>query len=98
MHTMQSVSKTVTSVICGAATTRGDFKAGLVDVAKVKNVDDRKRRMTLKDLLTMTTGLKSNEEAPYDDPRSDCEGIYHSPYLLAKSTPPGRIPVRFQVG
>jgi CubicO group peptidase (beta-lactamase class C family) len=41
------------------------------DVSKVKNVDDRKRRMTLKDVLTMTTGLRWNEQVPYDDPRSD---------------------------
>jgi CubicO group peptidase (beta-lactamase class C family) len=59
MHTMQSVSKTVTSVIYGVAITRGDFKASLdtpvlkfFDIAKVKNVDDRKRRMTLKHVLT----------------------------------------------
>jgi CubicO group peptidase (beta-lactamase class C family) len=78
MHTMQSVSKTVTSVIYGVAITRGEFKAGLdtpvlkfFDAAKVKNVDDRKRRMTLKHVLTMTTGLNWNEEVPYDDPRSD---------------------------
>jgi CubicO group peptidase (beta-lactamase class C family) len=78
LHTMQSVSKTVTSAIYGVAITRGDFKARLdtpvlkyFDVAKVKNVDDRKRRMTLKDVLTMTTGLQWNEEVPYDDPRSD---------------------------
>jgi CubicO group peptidase (beta-lactamase class C family) len=78
MHSMQSVSKTVTSVIYGVAMTRGDFKAGLntpvlkfFDVAKVKNVDDRKWRMTLMDVLTMTSGLNWNEEVPYDDPRSD---------------------------
>lgn len=78
MHTMQSVSKTVTSVIYGIAITRGDFKAALdtpvlkfFDNAKVKNVDDRKRRMTIKDVLTMTTGLQWNEDVPYDDPRSD---------------------------
>jgi CubicO group peptidase (beta-lactamase class C family) len=79
LHTMQSVSKTVTSVIIGIARTRGDFKAGLdtpvlhyFDVAKVKNVDDRKRRITLRDVLTMTTGLEWNEQAvSYDDPRSD---------------------------
>jgi CubicO group peptidase (beta-lactamase class C family) len=78
LHTMQSVSKTVTSVILGVAVTRGDFTAGLntpvlnyFDVAKVKNGDERKRRMTLKDVLTMTTGLEWNEEVPYDDPRSD---------------------------
>ena len=78
LHTMQSVSKTVTSVIFGVAITRGDFKASLdtpvlkyFDVAQVKNVDDRKRRMTLKDVLTMTTGLAWTEDVPYDDPRSD---------------------------
>jgi len=78
LHTMQSVSKTVTSVIIGIAKQRGDFKAGVdtpvlkyFDVAKVKNVDDRKRRMTLRDVLTMTTGLDWNEDVPYDDPRSD---------------------------
>jgi len=57
---------------------RGDFKAGadtpvlkFFDVAKVKNVDDRKRRMTLRDVLTMTAGLEWIEDVPYDDPRSD---------------------------
>ena len=78
LHTMQSVSKTVTSVIIGIARTRGDFKAGVdtpvlsyFDVKKVKNVDERKRRMTLRDVLTMTSGLDWLEDVPYDDPRSD---------------------------
>ena len=78
MHSMQSISKTVTSAIIGIAVTRGDFKASLdtpvlryFDVARVKNIDDRKRRMTLKHVLTMTTGLKWDENVPYDDPRSD---------------------------
>ena len=79
LHTMQSVSKTVTSVIIGAAMQRGDFKAGLdtpilkyFDASKVKNMDDRKRRITLHDVLTMTPGLEWHEEdVPYDDPRSD---------------------------
>ena len=75
---MQSISKTVTSAIIGVAIRRGDFKAGLhtpvlsyYDVTKVKNVDDRKRRMTLQDVLTMTAGLAWIEDVPYDDPRSD---------------------------
>jgi CubicO group peptidase (beta-lactamase class C family) len=79
LHSMQSVSKTVSSIIMGIAITRGDFKAGLdtplltyFDVAKVKNVDDRKRRITLHHVLTMTTGLDWNEEnVAYDDPKSD---------------------------
>jgi len=79
LHSMQSVSKTVTSIIIGAAMQRGDFKAGLdtrilkyFDISKVKNLDDRKRRITLRDVLTMTPGLEWHEEdVPYDDPRSD---------------------------
>jgi CubicO group peptidase (beta-lactamase class C family) len=78
MHSMQSVSKTVTSVILGIAITRGDFKASLdtpllqyFDVAKVKNVDERKRRITLRHVLTMSTGLDWNEEVAYDDPKND---------------------------
>lgn len=78
LHTMQSVSKTVSSVIIGIAIQRGDFKAGpdtpvlkYFDVAKVKNVDERKRRMTLRHVLTMTAGLQWIEDVPYDDPRSD---------------------------
>ena len=78
LHSMQSVSKTVSSVILGIAITRGDFKAGLdtpllkyFDEAKVKHVDDRKRRITLRHVLTMTTGLDWNEEVAYDDPKND---------------------------
>jgi CubicO group peptidase (beta-lactamase class C family) len=78
LHSMQSVSKTVSSAILGIAITRGDFKASLdtpvlkyFDVAKVKNVDDRKRRITLRHVLTMTTGLDWNEEVAYDDPKND---------------------------
>ena len=78
LHSMQSVSKTVSSVIIGAAMLRGDFKAGLdtpvlkyFDAAKVKNVDERKRGMTLRHVLTMTAGLDWMENVPYDDPRSD---------------------------
>ena len=78
LHSMQSVSKTVSSVILGIAITRGDFKAGIdtpilkyFDVNKVKNVDERKRRITLRHVLTMTTGLDWNEEIAYDDPKND---------------------------
>ena len=82
LHTMQSVSKTVTSVILGIAMTRGDFKANLstpvlkyFDTSKVRNIDARKRRITLKDVLTMTTGLAWNEDVPYDDPHNDASAM-----------------------
>jgi len=78
-HTMQSVSKSVTSATYGVAITRKDFTAGLdtkvlnyfKDV-KVANVDDRKRRMTIRDLLTMSTGLDWDEDVAYDDPKNAC--------------------------
>jgi CubicO group peptidase (beta-lactamase class C family) len=80
LHSMQSVSKTVSSIIVGIAVTRGDFKASLdtpllkyFDVAKVKNVEERKRRITLRQVLTMSTGLDWNEEVAYDDPRNDAD-------------------------
>jgi hypothetical protein len=78
LHSMQSVSKTVSSVIIGVAMQRGDFKASLdtpllkyFDQSKVKNVDERKQRITLRHVLTMTAGLAWVENLPYDDPRSD---------------------------
>ncbi|HLW23939.1 MAG TPA: serine hydrolase [Steroidobacteraceae bacterium] len=75
VHSLQSISKTVTSVLLGIAIARGDFKAPLstpvlhyFDERAVKNLDDRKRRMTLENLLTMTSGLDWNEDVAYDDP------------------------------
>ena len=74
-HSMQSISKTVTSIVIGIAIGRGDFHAALntpvlryFNLAKVKNVDARKQRMTIDTLLTMTAGLDWNEDLPYDDP------------------------------
>jgi Beta-lactamase len=76
LHTMQSVSKTVTSIVFGVAITRGDFKASLnspvlkyFDLAKVKHLDDRKSRLTIENLLTMTSGM--NTEELYYPPDSD---------------------------
>jgi len=74
-HSMQSVTKTVTSVLIGIAITRGDFKAPLTtpvlhyyDEHKIRNLDERKRHMTLENLLTMTSGLDWNEDVAYADP------------------------------
>jgi CubicO group peptidase (beta-lactamase class C family) len=79
-HTMQSVSKTVTSAIIGVAIARGAFKSPLstpvmhyFDESKVKNLDTRKRRMSLRDLLTMTSGLDWNENLPYADPNNPAD-------------------------
>jgi CubicO group peptidase (beta-lactamase class C family) len=78
LHSLQSVTKTITSVIIGVATARKEFPdlsstvLSFFDTTEVKNIDDRKRRMTIRHLLTMTSGFDWNENLPYSDPRNDC--------------------------
>lgn len=84
LHSLQSVTKTVTSVVIGVATARGDFPSldtpvlKFFDVAKVANIDDRKRRMTVRHLLTMTGGIDWNESLPYVDPRNTATALEES--------------------
>ncbi|MGQ0650441.1 MAG: serine hydrolase domain-containing protein [Gemmatimonadaceae bacterium] len=81
LHTLQSVTKTVTSVVIGTAIMRGDFPSvdtpvlSFFDTTKVANVDGRKRRMTVKHLLTMTGGFDWNENLPYVDPKNSAVGM-----------------------
>jgi hypothetical protein len=77
LHTMQSVTKTITSVTIGIAMTRGDFPVDLntpvlkfFENQKIANIDDRKRRMTLRNLMTMTTGLDWHEDLAQMDPKN----------------------------
>jgi CubicO group peptidase (beta-lactamase class C family) len=80
VHTMQSVSKTVTSVTIGAAIQNEDFPQDY-DVPilkylkgyKIANLDDRKRRIRLPNLLTMTAGLEWHEDLAYDDPKNSAD-------------------------
>ena len=78
LHTLQSVTKTITSVVIGVAITRKDFPdintpvLRFFDTTQIKHIDDRKRRMTIKHLLTMTAGLSWDENVHYDDPKNDC--------------------------
>jgi CubicO group peptidase (beta-lactamase class C family) len=78
LHSLQSVTKTITSVIIGVAAARKEFPdlsatvLSFFDTTQVKNIDDRKRRMTIRHLLTMTAGFDWNEWIPYTDPRNDC--------------------------
>jgi CubicO group peptidase (beta-lactamase class C family) len=80
LHTMQSVSKTVTSLTIGIAIGRKEFPVDLdtpilkyFDEYKIANLDERKRRITLRHLLTMTAGLEWNEDLPYNDPKNSCD-------------------------
>jgi CubicO group peptidase (beta-lactamase class C family) len=78
LHSLQSVTKTITSVIIGVATSRKEFPdlstpvLIFFDTTHVKNIDDRKRRMTIRHLLTMTSGFDWRENLPYSDPKNDC--------------------------
>ena len=76
LHTLQVVSKTVTSATIGVAGTRHEFPSldtpvlKFFDESKVANVDERKGRITIRHLLTMTAGLEWHENVPYNDPRN----------------------------
>jgi len=78
LHSLQSVTKTITSVIIGLATARKEFPdlstpvLSFFDTTGIKNIDDRKRKMTIRHLLTMTSGFEWNENLHYSDPRNDC--------------------------
>ena len=67
----------ITSVVIGVAVTRGDFPSidtpvlAFFDTTRVANLDARKRRMTVRHLLTMTGGIDWNENLPYIDPRNN---------------------------
>ena len=78
LHSLQSVTKTITSVIIGVATARKEFPdlstpvLSFFDTTQVKNIDERKRKMTIRHLLTMTAGFDWDEGLHYSDPRNDC--------------------------
>lgn len=82
LHTMQSVSKSVTSALIGIAIGRGELPG--VDVAmmpyfadfKLPDRDPRRSRMTLRHVLTMTAGIRWDESTvDYTDPANSCAGM-----------------------
>lgn len=79
LHSLQSVTKTISSVIIGVASSRNEFPPvstpvlHFFDTTHIKNIDARKRRMTVEHLLTMTAGFDWNEHTTlYTDPNNDC--------------------------
>lgn len=78
LHTMQSVSKSVTSTLIGIAIERGEIPG--VNVAVMPYfadfrvaADARRDRMRLWDVLTMTTGIRWDEfSATYTDSSNNC--------------------------
>ncbi|HYH80188.1 MAG TPA: serine hydrolase [Longimicrobium sp.] len=81
LHTLQSVTKTITSIVIGTAVTRGEFPSldtpvlSFFDSGTVANVDERKRRMTVRHLLTMTAGIDWDEAKPYGDSTNTAIGL-----------------------
>ncbi len=76
-HSLQSITKTVASAVLGVAVTRGDFKSSLETpllhyfaLQAVRNLDSRKRRITLRHLLTMSSGIEWYDNVPVDDSRN----------------------------
>jgi CubicO group peptidase (beta-lactamase class C family) len=75
---MQSVSKSVTSALIGIAIGRGEIPGVDVKVMPYFSAfkvppDPRREHMTLSDVLTMTTGIRWDEESTeYTDPANNC--------------------------
>lgn len=81
LHTMQSVSKSVTSALVGVALRRGELPGLSVPARRYLDGfrladDPRQARITLRDLLTMTAGIAWDESTvAYTDPRNSCAAM-----------------------
>ena len=85
LHTMQSISKSVTSALIGIARRRGEIPGVEVKVMQYfegytqANPDPRWSDITLRVLLTMTSGIDWDESSfDYTDPRNTCAGMESS--------------------
>ena len=102
LHDIRSISKSIVSACIGIAVQQG----------KIKNVDQKvfdffpeyakldtglKSLLTIKHLLTMSSGLVWNEEVPYDNPDNSEIRMIKSPnpveYVLRQpmNAPPGKV-------
>ncbi len=75
LHDMRSVSKSVVSACIGLAISQGKIKSVdqpvfdfFEDYSQYNN--EGREKLTIKHLLTMTSGLKWNEDIPYDNPEN----------------------------
>lgn len=76
LHTMQSMTKSVVSMLVGAAIDDGFIPSTETLVtqwfASSAPTDARWTRASLEDLLTMRSGIDWNESLPYTDPNNTC--------------------------
>jgi CubicO group peptidase (beta-lactamase class C family) len=82
LHTMQSVSKSVTAMLIGIAIGDGKISgpdakvAAYFDDYAAADRDPRRAAMTLRDLLTMTSGIRWDEDTyGYTDSRNSCAAM-----------------------
>ena len=79
LHTMQSVSKSLAAAAVGIAIKNGSIPGldqkimDYFDEYESSTPDPRRNAMTIRDVLTMTTGIQWDESSmPYTDPTSNC--------------------------
>jgi CubicO group peptidase (beta-lactamase class C family) len=76
LHTLQSATKSIASTVIGIAIGHNEIPDVEVKVLnyfedyEVANVDERKKSMTLEDLLTMRPGFEWYENLPLEDPNN----------------------------
>jgi CubicO group peptidase (beta-lactamase class C family) len=85
LHTMQSVSKSVTSALVGIAIGRGEMPGldakvlSYFEGFQIPDPDSRKQAITLRHLLTMTPGFLWDESTvSYTDPANHCARMEQS--------------------
>ncbi len=85
LHTLQSVTKSIASILVGMAINQGyitDVSERVVDFfpdLTIANMDERKEQLTLEHLLTMTTGFEWDEWTyGYDDPANNNLAAMHA--------------------
>jgi len=89
LHTIQSVTKSVTSALLGIAIDKGyisDIDSKIVDFFPdyASNFKDKKKQsITIRNLLIMSSGMKWDESThAYTDPRNDAANMENSEFWL----------------
>ncbi|REE24863.1 CubicO group peptidase (beta-lactamase class C family) [Winogradskyella pacifica] len=94
LHTLQSVTKSITSILVGIALVLNkDYNVSnkampLLNDTHITPKDKRKQNISIEDLLTMRSGLQWNEETDHNDTTNDCYRLESSDnwidYVLSK--------------